>query len=66
MTDLRKDIETAINKSSAENYSNTPDFILAEYLMDCLKAFDNAVLRRAKWYGRLDQPGGEMRPKNMP
>jgi hypothetical protein len=54
---LRAEIERAINYASAENGSNTPDFILAQYLTDCLAAFDRAVQARAKWYGRMDQPG---------
>lgn len=47
---LRDDIEQAINKHSAENRSDTPDFILAQYLSDCLTAFDNATIRRTEWY----------------
>jgi hypothetical protein len=49
---LRKDIENAINRHSAENGSDTPDFILAEYLTDCLAAYDRAVCAREKWHGR--------------
>lgn len=49
---LRQDIEHAINCNCAENGSNTPDFMLAEYLTDCLAAFDKAVAAREKWYGR--------------
>lgn len=48
---LRAEIATAINRCSAENGSNTPDFILAEYLTNCLAAFDAAIARREKWYG---------------
>lgn len=55
---LRSDIETAINCASAENGSNTPDFILAEYLTSCLSAFDAAVNRREQWYGREDKGPG--------
>jgi len=51
---LRKDIEQAINKHSIENGSDTPDFILAEYLTDCLRAFDKATVRRGEWYGRKE------------
>jgi hypothetical protein len=51
MSDLRKDIEEAINSASAENGSDTPDWILAEYLMDCLAAFDKATRKRDKWWG---------------
>ena len=51
MSDLRKEVEHAINRCSAENGSNTPDFILAEFLTDCLAAFDKASRAREKWYG---------------
>ena len=51
-TKLRADVERAINCASAENGSNTPDFILAEFLLDCLAAYDRAVTAREKWYGR--------------
>ena len=49
---LRKDIEHAINHHSMENGSDTPDFILAGFLTDCLTAFDTALQAREKWYGR--------------
>lgn len=48
---LRERIEHAINVTSSENGSNTPDFILAEYLVDCLAAFDKATNRRDEWKG---------------
>jgi hypothetical protein len=34
-----------------ENGSDTPDFILARFLADCLEAFDSAVRTRDDWYG---------------
>ena len=43
MANFRSEIEILINKHSIETSSNTPDFILAEYLCSCLKALD-AVL----------------------
>lgn len=51
-SELRTAIQHACNCACAENDSNTPDFILAEYLIDCLKSFDKAVNRREQWYGR--------------
>ncbi len=48
---------SAINRHSKENGSNTPDFILADFLTACLCAFDAAVVRRAEHYGRMDRPG---------
>jgi len=53
---LIEEIGTAINRVSAENGSNTPDFMLAEYLVDCLAAWDRAVTAREKWYGRAPIP----------
>lgn len=50
--ELRNKIAAAINSVSAENGSNTPDFILAEYLTDCLAAFDKASRARERWYGK--------------
>lgn len=52
---LLKDIKMAINSRSAENGSDTPDFILAEYLMACLEAFDRHVIKRDMWYGRTSE-----------
>lgn len=45
-------LQELINSHSIENGSNTPDFILAEYLRGCLDNFDMCVRRREEWYGR--------------
>ena len=47
---LEEEIREAINRHSAENGSDTPDFILAQYLIGCLTNFNNAVRRRTEWY----------------
>lgn len=47
---FRKELETLINSNSMENGCNTPDFILATFLTNCLIAFDTAVRHREKWY----------------
>lgn len=54
--DFRGELQSLINKCSQENGSDTPDFILAAYLDDCLKAFNSAVQNRESWYGRNKQP----------
>lgn len=46
-----KELEQLINRYSMENGSNTPDFILAEFLVNALEAFDKSVNRRHQWYG---------------
>lgn len=43
---FRKELERLINAHSRENGSDTPDFILAEYLLSCLEAFDRATRHR--------------------
>lgn len=40
-----------LNRFCAEDVSGTPDFILAQFLQDSIKAFDEAVAHRAKWRG---------------
>lgn len=47
---FRKDLEAVINRHSMENGSNTPDFILATYLINCLENFDAATKCRESWY----------------
>ena len=49
-TTLEQEIMLVLNANSAENDSNTPDFILAQYLMGCLAAWNAACKRRDKWY----------------
>ena len=55
-TNLRGDIATIINKHSAENASGTPDYILANYLILCLDAFDVTTQQRETWHGRDASP----------
>lgn len=73
-TMTRAEIEDFINRNSLENGSNTPDFILAEFVDEiltlftgmrneatiraALTAFDKASNAREKWYGVKHRPGG--------
>jgi len=55
---FRDELREVINKHCKENGSNTPDFVLAEYLDNCLKVFDLAIKSRENWYGKeLNPPG---------
>ena len=49
---FQDELEELINRYCQENESNTPDFILAEYMKKCLDAFNESVHRREAWYGR--------------
>lgn len=63
-TDFRTNLTALLNSYSMENGSNTPDFILAEYLLYSLAAFDTAMNAREKWYGRervAEDPQAEQR-----
>lgn len=51
-TNFRKELESLLNCNSLENTSDTPDYILAEYLTNCLASFDLAVKAREIHYGR--------------
>jgi hypothetical protein len=46
MPTFEQELTTLINKHSLENQSNTPDYILAQYLQSCLNAYT-----RDTWYG---------------
>ena len=52
MENFRKSLVELLNKYSKENDSNTPDFILADYLMLCLEAYNKTLQVRESWYGR--------------
>ena len=56
MKDLEKDLASLLNRHSLENKSGTPDYILARYLMGCLKTWDESVRARERWYGREANP----------
>jgi hypothetical protein len=54
---LARDLAGVLNRYSAENMSNTPDFLLAEYLIGCLANFNVAIQGREAWYNRAFRPG---------
>lgn len=51
-SDFRRELEHLINRHSMENGSDTPDFLLAQFLTGALELFDTTVKEREKWYGR--------------
>ena len=55
--DFQHELVAIINRCSQENASDTPDWILAQYLMSCLEAWNTAVQQRENWYGRDPRPG---------
>lgn len=67
--EIIRDLASVINRHSLENDSNTPDFLLAEYLLDSLDVFTKTSVAREKWYGKkleikYDEMGGMLETPN--
>ena len=48
--DLYNEISSVLNKHSAESGSNTPDYVLAQFLLESMTAFNAATNRRDAHY----------------
>ena len=48
--EIVEQFRAVINRNRLENGSDTPDFILAEFLAECLEAFNKAVNERDRWH----------------
>jgi hypothetical protein len=49
---FREELGSLLNRRSKENTSNTPDFILAAFLEECLNVFDECINLRTSWYSQ--------------
>lgn len=49
---FREELRALLNRECKENGSDTPDYILAEYMARSLDSFDLAVKAREIHYGR--------------
>ena len=47
---LTKKLQGLLNSESRGHASDTPDYILAEYMMACLEAYELAVNERDAWH----------------
>ncbi len=64
---LEKEIERAINGQGVDNALGTPDFVLAEYLIACLRAYEKIHNDRAFWFRPQSTPGlHPVRPYDLP
>lgn len=54
---LSAQIAEVLDRNSMEKASNTPDFLLGEYLERCLAAAGILISRRDGWYGVQLRPG---------
>lgn len=56
--EFTKELQVLINRYSKENGSNTPDYILANYLLGCLQNWNKHVMHRSDFYSNRDKIGG--------
>ncbi len=56
---LQRDLAALLNEYSRENLSDTPDYILAEFMLAALNAFEIGVNNRANWYRSSPAPWKE-------
>lgn len=56
-SDFERELSSLLNRHSKENDSNTPDYQLAVFIIECLQVFTNAVTARDAWYGMNPEPG---------
>jgi hypothetical protein len=48
---LHRPLARLLNIACRENASDTPDFILAQFMLQCLIAFEQASNERRAWHG---------------
>lgn len=54
---FEQELRDLLNRHSMENGSNTPDYLLAEYLMGCLAAWERTTKQRDAWHGlKFNEP----------
>lgn len=47
---LANDLASLLNEYNEESLSDTPDFILANFLLGCLRSFNAGINDRERWY----------------
>ena len=45
---FERELTELLNKHNQESGSNTPDFVLADYVVQCLQAFNDGVKNRER------------------
>lgn len=59
---FRSELTRLINRYSRENASDTPDFLLSEYLLRSLDNFDQVTRERDTWFGRTKNDNWPLHP----
>lgn len=61
--DFQTELQAVLNRHNQEGHSNTPDFLLAEFITQCVTAFNKTVQARDGWYGVKLAPGEKVTPQ---
>ena len=56
---FKKDLSGLINAFGLDNDANTPDYILADYLMDCFNVYRATKEANDRWHSSEPQPRPE-------
>ena len=48
--EFERELSALLNRHSMEKMSDTPDYILAEYLVDCLEAYHKVAKARKNYF----------------
>ena len=54
---FREGLEELLRKYDKESGSDTPDYVLAEFIIAMLKIFDEAIITRDTWYNIVINSG---------
>lgn len=60
-SEIERELAAVLNRHSIDSACDTPDFILAAYLMDCLRVFNTNTRSRDRWWGWEPTVGQEAR-----
>lgn len=54
-SEFQEQLRALLNRHSKESESNTPDWVLAEYLIKCLDGFNEAIKDRELYFERAEE-----------
>ena len=59
-TEFERELTKLLNSQNMENGSDTPDFLLSEYLVQCLVTWNWMTKKRDNWYGQQCGDGARL------
>jgi len=53
--DLKDDLAELLNQHSMEQASETPDYVLAEYMLGCLYTYEKAIVGKELFWDKQEK-----------